>query len=118
VLASAVVNNRALPEEREEILRAYDERSSLRGLSRTFGVSRHRHCLAQKKVAGLPDLCQTLVAIADPMLELDELWSFVLKKARERWIWIAPCRQTRQGRRLCGWRQKRADVPPLMASNS
>ncbi len=28
-------------EEREQILRAYDERSSLRGLSRTFGVSRN-----------------------------------------------------------------------------
>jgi transposase-like protein len=29
-----------LPERRDEILRAYEERSSLRGLSRTFGVSR------------------------------------------------------------------------------
>jgi len=29
-------------------------------------------------------------------LELDELWSFVLKKARQRWIWIALCRATRQ----------------------
>jgi transposase-like protein len=30
------------PEERrEEILRAYEERSSLRGLSRTFGVARN-----------------------------------------------------------------------------
>ena len=29
-------------------------------------------------------------------LELDELWSFVLKKARKRWIWIALCRKTRQ----------------------
>ena len=28
-------------EERELILRAYDERSSLRGLTRTFGVSRN-----------------------------------------------------------------------------
>jgi transposase-like protein len=27
--------------EREQILRAYDERSSLRGLQRTFGVSRN-----------------------------------------------------------------------------
>ncbi len=27
--------------ERETILRAYDERSSLRGLSRTFGISRN-----------------------------------------------------------------------------
>ena len=28
-------------QQRETILRAYDERSSLRGLSRTFGVSRN-----------------------------------------------------------------------------
>jgi transposase-like protein len=28
-------------EQREQILRAYDERSSLRGLERTFGVSRY-----------------------------------------------------------------------------
>jgi transposase-like protein len=28
-------------EEREQILRAYEERSSLRGLQRTFGVSRN-----------------------------------------------------------------------------
>ena len=28
-------------EQREEILRAYQERSSLRGLTRTFGVSRN-----------------------------------------------------------------------------
>ena len=30
------------------------------------------------------------------MLELDELWSFVLRKARKRWVWLALCRQTRQ----------------------
>ncbi len=29
-------------------------------------------------------------------LELDELWSFVLKKSRKRWIWIALSRHTRQ----------------------
>jgi len=29
-------------------------------------------------------------------LELDELWSFVRKKSRKRWIWIALCRATRQ----------------------
>ena len=29
-------------------------------------------------------------------LELDELWSFVLKKAKEVWVWIALCRKTRQ----------------------
>lgn len=30
------------------------------------------------------------------VLELDELWSFVAAKWRERWIWIALCRRTRQ----------------------
>jgi len=29
------------PEERERILRSYHERSSLRGLTRTFGVARN-----------------------------------------------------------------------------
>ena len=55
----------------------------------------------QKKRAELPPLSETLVE-PDPedqdstTLELDELWSFVLKKARKRWIWIAFCRRTRQ----------------------
>lgn len=44
----------------------------------------------------LPELSETLAAVEDPVLELDELWSFVLKKARKRWIWIALCRQSRQ----------------------
>ncbi len=30
------------------------------------------------------------------VLELDELWSFVLKKTDQAWIWIALCRKTRQ----------------------
>ena len=35
-------SSNAYPEERrEEILRAYEERSSLRGLTRTFGVARN-----------------------------------------------------------------------------
>ncbi len=33
---------------------------------------------------------------ATTALELDELWSCVLKKAHKRWIWIALCRRTRQ----------------------
>ncbi len=45
----------------------------------------------------LPVLFQTLEpAQADDVLELDELWSFVLKKSNKRWIWIALCRSTRQ----------------------
>lgn len=35
--------------EREEILRAYDERSSMRGLTRTFGVARNTVSVWLKK---------------------------------------------------------------------
>lgn len=32
----------------------------------------------------------------EALLELDEMWSFVLKKSNKRWVWIALCRLTRQ----------------------
>src|SRR5215210_4376734 len=57
--------------------------------------------VGSKKQATLPDLSTTLVE-PDPSnpeattLELDELWSFVLKRANKRWVWIALCRLTRQ----------------------
>jgi insertion element IS1 protein InsB len=50
--------------------------------------------LAEKKAAQLPPLSETLIA-PDPddelatVLELDELWSFVLKRVNQVWIWIA-----------------------------
>ena len=55
----------------------------------------------QKKGVQLPPLHTTLVVPdpADPAsttLELDELWSFVFKKAHDFWIWIALCRKIRQ----------------------
>ncbi len=34
------------------------------------------------------------------MLELDELWSFVGRKADPFWMWVALCRRTRQ---IVGW---------------
>jgi len=37
-----------------------------------------------------------LPAQADDKLELDEMWSFVLKKSEKRWLWTALCRRTRQ----------------------
>jgi IS1 family transposase len=33
---------------------------------------------------------------ASTTLELDELWSFVIKKVQQNWVWIALCRKTRQ----------------------
>ena len=35
-------------------------------------------------------------AEADDILELDEAWSFVLKKTQQRWLWTAICRRTKQ----------------------
>ena len=57
--------------------------------------------MVEKKAERLPPLSATLRAPApqeapQAILELDELWSFVLKKANKRWIWIALCRLTRQ----------------------
>ena len=37
-----------------------------------------------------------LPARADDELELDEMWSFVLKKSEKRWLWTVLCRRTRQ----------------------
>ena len=57
--------------------------------------------MAEKKHAALPELSETL-DVPDPQdptagdLELDELRSFVLKRASKRWVWIALCRATRQ----------------------
>src|SRR5438132_12376703 len=55
------------------------------------------HCTHGKKGAQLPPLRTTLVTPepenpTSTILELDELWSFVLKKAKEVWIWMALCR--------------------------
>ncbi len=60
-----------------------------------------RYQVGSKKVAQLPPFSTTLVT-PDPQdttsttLELDELWSFVLKKANRSWIWIALSCKTRQ----------------------
>jgi IS1 family transposase len=54
-----------------------------------------------KKAAELPPLSEMLVEpdANDPeatTLERDELWSCVLHKSNQVWIWIALCRKTRQ----------------------
>ena len=89
------------PERRQEILSAYQERSSLRALARTPSGSRATLSRAgSKKAARLPPLSRTLSpappSAEDLVLELDELWSFVGKKANKRWVWIALARHTRQ----------------------
>jgi insertion element IS1 protein InsB len=71
---------------------------SLRGLERIYEVPRQRISgWIKDHVQGLPDLKDTLlpVQIGD-VLEYDEAWSFVLKKANKRWLWTVMCRRTRQ----------------------
>ena len=80
------------------VVRSAQERSSSRGLGRTFEIS-HQTALnwIKKKAESLPDIVTTLVpAKKSDILELDELWSYVYCKAFKRWIWIALCRRTRQ----------------------
>ncbi len=53
--------------------------------------------MASKKVKTQPNLKDTLLpAEEDDVLELDELWSFVLFRKNKRWIWIVLCRRIRQ----------------------
>lgn len=83
-------------ERREEILAAYKERPSMRGIQRIYGVSRATLSKWLKKVRGC-GLQETLMEPeAGDVLELDEVWSFVHKKERKRWLWTAMCRRTRQ----------------------
>ena len=70
----------------------------MRGVKRIFSIS--RYYLAQwllEAADSLPKLSDTLVKWhPGDVLELDELWSFVLKKSQKRWVWLALCRRTRQ----------------------
>lgn len=83
---------------REMIRRAYQERSSLRGLSRTFGVARNTVSAGLKKALTLPPLSITLApAQREETLELDELWRFVgHRQLGVIWLWLVLCRRTRQ----------------------
>jgi transposase-like protein len=69
------------PERKAEILRAYQERSSMRGIGRTFGVARQTLATWLREAAvALPDYPPVAEAHEDDVLELDEVWSFVGSK--------------------------------------
>jgi insertion element IS1 protein InsB len=93
-----VPNVKHSPEKQQQVLRAALERVSLRGIERIFKVCRQTVVKWVKAhVKTLPVLAETLdlYEVGD-VLEIDELWSFVLNKAQKRWIWIVLCRRTRQ----------------------
>jgi len=83
---------------KEQALKGYKERASLRGLERVFHISRTT-LLAwlRERAQQLPTLRETLLPVQDDdVLELDEMWSFVFKKDNKRWIWTAISRKTLQ----------------------
>jgi len=84
-------------QDKKRILSAYEERASMRGISRIFGVSRKTLADWIQKKLQQPLLKSTL-CVNDPLdtLELDEMWSFVYSKTNKRWIWWALSRSTRQ----------------------
>jgi hypothetical protein len=91
--------------------------------ARIAGLSHHRIQLDQKKGAQLPPLQITLLAPdpedpASTTLELDELWSFVHKKADDSWIWVALCRKTRQVVASAVGDRSLPDVPAAVGSDA
>ena len=86
------------PRKREQVLKAYRERMSLRGVERVFEVCRQTVMKwLEEWVVNLPPLIKSLVpAQPHDVLEVDEAWSFVAKKANKRWLWTVLCRRTRQ----------------------
>ena len=79
------------------------ERLALRGICRVVGVSLSWILVYIKKLYKkqpkdlnyrLPPRGGKEVQLLKS--ELDEMWSFVQKKANKQWIWIAQCRRTRQ----------------------
>jgi len=79
-------NARATEEKKELIINVYQERCSMRGIERTFRVSRRTLSAWLKEQANdLPPLEETLQPVECkkiPVLDVDELWSFVLRNRR------------------------------------
>ena len=84
--------------EKATVLQAGLERCSLRGVERIFDIARQTVTRwIATHMQKLPEVKNLLLpASVDDVLELDEIWSFVLKKDHPRWLWAALCRRTRQ----------------------
>ena len=91
-------NERHSAQTRQQVLKAALERVSLRGIERIFNVCRQTVVKWLKAyIRDLPVLADTLALYeVGDVLEIDELWSFVLNKDQKRWVWLALCRRTRQ----------------------
>jgi insertion element IS1 protein InsB len=92
-------------EQRSLIERLLLERISLRGICRAVGVGLQwllqfmveRFQAAPEHLYVEPPSDTPTVIVQRLEAELDELWSFVGKKATRHWLWIALDATTRQG---------------------
>jgi IS1 family transposase len=72
------------------------ERVSQRGIARTVRVSRNRVISLIKKKEIQPVASDIVTSEERPVVEMDEVWSFVGAKKCRIWIWLAMNRHTRQ----------------------
>jgi len=72
----------------------------MRGIERIYGVCRQTlSAWLEEKADALPPLEETLQPVDSeniPVLEVDELWSFVFRSKDKVWVWIAMNRETRE----------------------
>lgn len=87
-------------EKKEAILKAYEERTSMRGIQRVFGPCYHTLSRwLKEKNSKIKSFKNSLIKPSDKellTLELDEMYSFVQKKKNTKWIWGAIDRKTHQ----------------------
>jgi len=85
-------------EKRDQVLKVAQEQVSLCGIERIFNVCRQTVAKwIRAYLKQLPVVADTLLLYeVGDVLEIDELWSFVVEKDQKRWAWIALCRRIRQ----------------------
>jgi len=92
-MAYSSAKERAMEEKKELVINVYQERSSMRGIERTFGVSRRTVSVWLKEQENdLPPLEETLQPVDSkkiPVLDGDELQSFVFRSKDKVRVWIA-----------------------------
>ena len=83
--------------DKQTVLWAGLERCRMMRVERIFDITRQTGARwISTPIQKLPEGEETLLpASPDDVLELDEVWSCVLKKAGARWVWTALCRRTR-----------------------
>jgi len=100
-----VPENHVITEEQQALIeRLLLERISLRGICRTVGVGLRwllhfmvtRFAAAPEHLYVQPTADTQKVILHRLEAEVDELWSFVGKKANRQWVWIAMDADTRQ----------------------